>query len=146
MHYYFREVVLGEHVIGTNFDCTTSNSGKKMCAPKRIVRGVAKALVHDDYKVKGRSIIVKPNENDNDLFTKFPTGIGSRNDIALLRLDESVPLNSENPTMSLVSPICLPWSKDKPAKYIHKGNKTLLTGWGHVTNNRWDRIDNAKRL
>ena len=73
-------------------------------------------------------------------------GIGSRNDIALLRLNESVPLNSESPTMSLVSPICLPWSKDKPSRNIHKGNKTLLTGWGHVTNNRWDRIDNAKRL
>ena len=53
----FREVVLGEDVIGKSYDCTTSNSGKKMCAPKRIVRGVAKAFVHEDYEVKGRSII-----------------------------------------------------------------------------------------
>ena len=44
-------------MIGTSYDCTTSNSGKKMCAPKRIVRGVAKAFVHEDYEVKGRFII-----------------------------------------------------------------------------------------
>ena len=138
--------MLGEHVIGTNYDCTTSNSGKRMCAPKRIVRGVAKALVHEDYQVKGRSIMATPNKNIDHYFMISFIGIGSRNDIALLRLDESVPLNSENPTMSLVSPICLPWSKDKPARSINEGNKTLLTGWGHVTNNRWDRIDNAKRL
>ena len=33
------------------------------------------------------------------------------NDIALIRIDEAIPLHQEETTRSLVEPICLPWSK-----------------------------------
>ena len=33
-------------------------------------------------------------------------------DIALIRLDQEVPLNSEDPKNSWVLPVCLPWAKD----------------------------------
>ena len=32
-------------------------------------------------------------------------------DIALLRLDEPVPLFEENPKKSFANPVCLPWNK-----------------------------------
>ena len=33
-----------------------------------------------------------------------------RNDIALVRLDQAVPLHIENPRISGAKPICLPWN------------------------------------
>ena len=40
------------------------------------------------------------------------------NDIALIRLSEPVPLYSENPTLSGVEPVCLPWASDLAANRI----------------------------
>ena len=76
----------------------------------------------------------------------FISGIGARNDIALLRLNESVPLNSDSPTMSSVSPICLPWSKNNPGRNVPNGTKVLLTGWGHTTNNHLKQKENLERI
>ena len=39
----------------------------------------------------------------------IPDGEYFRNDIALIRLDESVPLYNEDPTKSFAMPVCLPW-------------------------------------
>ena len=47
-------------------------------------------IVHENYSVDRRGLY--------------------RNDIALIRLNESVPLHSEDPSQSMASPVCLPWS------------------------------------
>ena len=81
--------MFGEHVVGTDPDCKTER-GLKKCSPKVITRVVSKTIVHENY-----------NTNDN------------KNDIALLRLNESVPLFNENPMISAVLPVCLPWSDEE---------------------------------
>ena len=81
--------MFGEHVVGTDPDCKTAR-GLKKCSPKVITRTVSKTIVHESYNTKN-----------------------NRNDIALLRLNESVPLFNENPMISAVLPVCLPWSDEE---------------------------------
>ena len=70
----FSEIVLGEHKIGTDPDCQRGNNGNRICQPKKIVRRAAKIFVHENYD----KVTVK-------------------NDIALIRLNEAVPLFQETP-------------------------------------------------
>jgi hypothetical protein len=86
----FREVVLGEYQVGRDPDCTGSR--RQSCAPPKITRKVAKTIIHENYKK----------------IAPFP------NDIALIRLDQAVPLHQENPKISSVVPVCLPWNIDNP--------------------------------
>ena len=72
--YYFSEVVLGEHVVGTDPDCED-----RRCAPRRIKRRVSKVIVHENWR----------NSSVDETLKKY--------DIALLRLEEKVPLFSESP-------------------------------------------------
>ena len=86
----FSEVVLGEHVVGTDPDC--SRKTPTFCNPKKITRIVdikKDVIVHENYATPKRY----------------------SNDIALIRINEAIPLHEEDPTISAVSPICLPWSK-----------------------------------
>ena len=57
------------------------------------------------------------------------------NDIALIRLNEAVPLFSES-TISNVIPICLPWPEDDFARnwngYERDDAKASVTGWGWI--------------
>jgi hypothetical protein len=110
---FFREVVLGEHIVGRDPDCQIVN-GKKTCAPSKITRKVAKTFIHEDYQTQ----------------PPFP------NDIALIRLDEAVPLHQENSTISSVVPVCLPWNNNKPGNKLVQGDKLLVVGWGRITNNK----------
>ena len=57
----FREVVLGEHTVGTDPDCPKCEN--------KITRGIDKIFIHEDFN-----------------------GIDSKNDIAIIKLDDSVPL------------------------------------------------------
>ena len=88
----FREVILGEH--DTRQDPDPKNCNKD-CFPKRIVRKVSKIIKHEEYGGRVPNLI---------------------NDIALIRLDEPVPLHSEDPSISSVRPVCIPWNKDDPGK------------------------------
>ena len=105
--------MLGEYIVGRDPDCIRVN-GKKTCAPPKISRKVAKTIVHEDYKTN----------------PPFP------NDIALIRLDEAVPLHQENPAISSVVPVCLPWSNNNPGNNLIRGDKLLVVGWGRITNNK----------
>lgn len=103
------EVVLGEHTLGTDPDCELAN-----CAPKIIKRKVAKSISHEDWNA------------------------GTvENDIALLRLDQPVPLFDENPDVSHIKPICLPWSEEDPVRGLEDwvDEEATVTGWGRTTNN-----------
>ena len=46
--YFCREVVLGEHVVGTDPDCD-----EKICAPKTIIRKVTKSIIHENWNTTG---------------------------------------------------------------------------------------------
>ena len=81
----FSEVVLGEHVVGTDPDC----SGDDNCFPSIIKRNISEFIWHEDYSGA-------PEE---------------RNDIALLRLESEVPLVWENRKISALQPVCLPWNE-----------------------------------
>ena len=43
------EVLLGEHIVGRDPDCT-STGGERKCAPKRIVRRVQKFKLHEKWQ------------------------------------------------------------------------------------------------
>ena len=87
----FSEIVLGEYIVNQDPDCDETNTN---CNPTVIRRGIKKIIVHQNYE---------KHKNEAIQFA---------NDIALIRLDQSVPLNSEDPTNSVVKPICLPWKRN----------------------------------
>ena len=93
---------MGETNAKTNPDC---RSGK--CLPPIIKRSVGKVIVHENY-VNG-----------------IP-----RNDIALVRVTESIPLFSEEPSISSIIPICLPWKENDPGRNLREGDSLTFTGWG----------------
>jgi len=119
----FREVLLGEYQVGKDPDCTTTN-GRKTCAAPAIKRKPAKTIVHENY------------EESPPFF----------NDIALVRLDEAVPLFLENPKISNIIPVCLPWKPEDPGNQFHDDDKMLVTGWGRITNNRDFNRNNLLRF
>jgi len=94
-----REVVLGEHTVGTDPDCPK-------CA-KKITRGIDKIFIHEDFN-----------------------GIDSKNDIALIKLTNSVPLFSDYQAKSSVTPICLPWNEDNFARSLNDNARAVVSGWG----------------
>ena len=67
------------------------------------------------------------------------------NDIALIRLNEPVPLYDEDPSKSFVKPICLPWKEDDPGRTFRKNAKAVVTGWGKIKTSLKD-IERKKRF
>ena len=110
--FILREVVLGEHLVGRDPDSWYID-GKESYFPPKITRKIAKTIIHEDYSTTT---------------TPFP------NDIALIRLDEAVPLHQENPKFSSVIPVCLPWNNDNPGNNFIQGDEMLIVGWGRITN------------
>ena len=114
--YHCREIVLGEHKIGENPDCeaVSGRSHKLHCVAPIIRKKIAKSIIHEKYSSDQKT---------------------SPYDVALIRLDEPIPLYTEGPRFSSVLPICLPWSLDNLARNLTDGDPTLVTGWGRITNN-----------
>ena len=90
-----REIILGEHTILSDPDCTTGLNGK--CLAPIYKRKPAEIIVHENY--------------DQNVTT-------SLNDLALIRVDEMMPLFSENSTISNVVPVCLPWKSNDPGRQL----------------------------
>ena len=131
---FSREVVLGDHNINTDPDCNLSGGRKKcdcskhQCAPPKITRNITskdQIIVHEDYDP-----------------------IKVRNDIALVRLNEPVPLFKDDPQKSSAIPVCLPWSENDPGTNLEKleeeGKKAILTGWGKISVRIADTIRKKK--
>ena len=112
---------MGEHKIGTDPDCQTGKTGNLICQPKKIVRKPAEVFVYENY----------------DNVTEF-------NDIALIRLNEAVPLFQENPSESYANPICLSWLEDDPMQELKEGKLAIVSGWGRTT--RKERRGTIKSL
>jgi len=101
------EVVLGEHRVDTDPDC--SRDGK--CSPPKITRGIKEIIMHEGY----------------DPESAF------KHDIALIRLDQEVTLNSEDAKNSWVLPVCLPWAKDSFYRdQVPDGEEATVAGWGRT--------------
>ena len=86
-------------------------------------RGVEKIILHEDY--------------DPDL-----QGGAAPNDIALIRVNESIPLYDRNNSKSIISPICLPWKSNDPGRELNSKSRLKVLGWGHITNNKTERCKN----
>ena len=110
MKFTYREVVLGEHVVGKDPDC---NRKGDLCNPSVIRRNLDQQrdiIVHAGYDKKANY----------------------KHDIALIRINDPVPLFQENPQISAANPICLPWSEDNFAHYIANGDNATVAGWGRT--------------
>ena len=78
---------MGEHTLGKDMECVTSSETQETtCTTTVIKRQVEKMIIHEDFT-------------------------NSTNDIALIRLTEPIPLHSEDPNLSSVMPVCLPWNR-----------------------------------
>ncbi|XP_040573509.1 phenoloxidase-activating factor 3 [Lepeophtheirus salmonis] len=104
-----KEIVLGEHNINSNPDCTN-----KFCAPSTQKRTPIKIITHEKWNIH------------------TPT---KGYDIGLVRMDRPVILAREDSQNSLLSPVCLPWKSYAPGRDINEGEETFVAGWGRVTNN-----------
>ena len=93
--------------MGEDPDCNANNQ----CNPKNIIRAIEEVFVHEQFN-----------------------GIDSKNDIALIRLNDSVPLFNENPNLSSATPICLPWYQEAPGRSIEDNKKAIVSGWGDFRN------------
>merc|ERR1711971_1273429 len=111
------EIVLGEYESGLDPDCESG-----FCI-QNITRTVGKVIIHENYGPGGGSVI---------------------NDIALVRLNEPVPLydDSEEETKPGTKPICLPWpSTDEDIAPtlekigdLNNGENVVVSGWGRTSN------------
>ena len=102
---------MGEHVIGTDPDC---KRGSNICNPKVIRRKInvtTDVTIHEQY-----------------VHTISPTNL--IHDIALIRMEDPVPLYQEDSILSAANPICLPWSEESYAHYIQDNNNAMVAGWG----------------
>ena len=115
-----KRIVLGEHIIGTNPDCNDFG-----CLPKTFTRQVQKYILHESYNT---------------------SRIGGPYDLAMIRLNQSVPMFKQNPKESGVVPVCIPWSANDPGRALTTKADLLVTGWGRVTNNRRVNSQNYKRF
>ena len=105
----FSEVILGEHDFGRDEDC--DNYGRFCSAP--IIR---------------RQINV---DRDVIIHEKFDKTGNTEYDIALIRIEEAVPLHQENEFKSSVSPICLPWNTNLDEE-IQEDQIATAAGWGRT--------------
>ena len=85
----FSHIIVGEHVLGVDPDCTKVGGFAKLCNPNKIKVNIANVTIHEDYDP-----------------------INNANDIALIRLDTLVPLHNEDASKSVIAPICLSWNED----------------------------------
>ena len=105
----FSEVVLGEHDFGKDEDCDAH--GRYCSAPviRRKINVIKDVIVHEKFNVKGNL----------------------ENDIALIRIEEAVPLHQENEFKSGVSPICLPWNTNLDEE-TQEDQIATSAGWGRT--------------
>merc|ERR1719412_1319620 len=102
------EIRFGEHDLTKNPDCAAD---AEECAAPFVSRRPAKILVHESYN--GRTT--------------------SRGDIALIRLDEMLPLYTGDATVSTITPVCLPWQPKDLRRQLQVGKNLRVMGWGKVT-------------
>ena len=124
-NFAFSLIALGEHDLGTN------SAIQHGYAENVIYRGIEKIIRHEKY-------------NDS-----LQGGAGPY-DIALIRVNESIPLFDEfDKKKSNVMPICLPWNRNDPGRELNSGKDEFLLkvlGWGHTTNDPRKRCSNFRRL
>ena len=116
----FSEVILGEQDFGKDEDCNYLDSRGLCSAPiiKRKINVNRDVIIHERYDETGN--------------TEY--------DIALIRIEEAVPLHQENEFESTVSPICLPWNT-KVDMETQEDQIAKVAGWGRTTRRKTDNSD-----
>jgi len=114
-------IALGEHDLERKID--------EEGAANVIYRGIEKIIIHDKYD------------------KNFQRGAAPY-DIALIRVNESIPLFDKNDeTLSNVKPICLPWKENDPDRKVDSGNGDLtVLGWGRITNDEFYNCISAETV
>lgn len=116
---------LGEYDTEEDEDCSTI-SGQRVCAPPVVDVPVDNIQVHSEYE---------PN-------TSKPTGLW--NDIALIRLERSVP------TTESVQPVCLPLRLANSKEDVSIESKVDFTltvvGWGKISNTDTGKLHMLRAL
>ena len=74
-------------------------------------------------RINKSDITVHKNYDKENLFV---------NDIALIRIDEAVPLFQEDPKKSSIAPICLPWAENSYPYSVKDGDTATFAGWGRT--------------
>jgi secreted trypsin-like serine protease len=106
------EVILGEQDFSKDEDCTPGDSRGLCSAPiiRREININRDVIVHEKYNVTGNR----------------------ENDIALIRINDAVPLHQENEFESSISPICLPWNTNVDME-TREDQIATVAGWGRTT-------------
>ena len=81
--------------------------------PSVIKRKISEVIIHEEYG--GR---------------KNPF----KNNIALIKVDEEIPMAWEDSKQSSIVPVCLPWESSDPGNNLLQNDKLLFTGWGTTEN------------
>ena len=119
--------MLGEHILENNPDCQMNKFGD-LCNPPIIQKKIdgTKTRIHERYNSTDRS-----------------------NDIALLRLKSKITLHSEDPVISIIAPVCLPWPDsyfgNDLSAYLKEGEDVRLTGWGKSTTLQQESLKISER-
>ena len=100
--FLFRKIILGEHTLGTDPDCMSVGGRIVGCTDPIINRKAAQVFLHPNYNI---SVKIGPH------------------DIALIRVDEIIPLYGEENSKSSVLPICLPWNSEDPGRKLQQGDR-----------------------
>ena len=100
-------MILGEH------DLKQDPDGNRA---KRLIQPIQDIIVHESYD-------------------KEYQGGASPNDIALIRVNKMITLFDDDPNISNVKPVCLPWNSNDPGRQMYSGDELIGLGWGRITNN-----------
>ena len=95
-------MILGAHTLGTDPDCMSVGGRIVGCTDPIINRKAAQVFLHPNYNI---SVKIGPH------------------DIALIRVDEIIPLYGEENSKSSVLPICLPWNSEDPGRKLQQGDR-----------------------
>ncbi len=60
--------------------------------------------------------------------------------------NKTFPLSQDSPSLSRVTPVCLPWKPNDPGSDLSQFKEATVTGWGRVTNNLTEAEINLKEL
>ena len=101
-------MILGEH------DLKQDPDGNRA---KRLIQPIQDIIVHESYDKEYR-------------------GGASPNDIALIRVNKMITLFDDDPNISNVKPVCLPWNSNDPGQKIIPGAELIGLGWGRITNKK----------
>ena len=69
--------------------------------------------------------------------------------LTLFRVNKAIPMSYDSFTSSTktsIRPVCLPWNRGDTGRVVPDGINLTVIGWGRVTNNRRDALENQENF